>query len=140
MSDGDPKRPSSISLAEHAEHKHNNPAATGRKRFPDHAIVALCGNDPFRSRLSSGVAKMRECERLQVVNKRVLVIYREANRLTPYRDALLAAGINPVMREANRALSLSDIGGLVLTGGSDVDPKLYGETRHPETEPPDGER
>jgi putative glutamine amidotransferase len=76
----------------------------------------------------------------QVVNKRVLVIYREANRVTPYRDALLAAGLNPVIREANRPLSLSDFGGLVLTGGSDVDPKLYGETRQAETEPPDGER
>lgn len=76
----------------------------------------------------------------QVVNKRVLVIYREADRVTPYRDALLAAGLDPVMREANRPLSLGDSGGLVLTGGSDVDPTLYGESRQAETEPPDGER
>jgi putative glutamine amidotransferase len=58
----------------------------------------------------------------------------------PYRDALLAAGLNPVMREANRPLSLRDSKGLVLTGGSDVDPGLYGETRRSETEPPDIER
>jgi putative glutamine amidotransferase len=76
----------------------------------------------------------------QVVNKKVLVIYREADRVAPYRDALLAAGLNPVLREANHPLSLGDSGGLLLTGGSDVDPKLYGETRQAETEPPDEER
>jgi putative glutamine amidotransferase len=76
----------------------------------------------------------------QVVNKRVLVIYREADRVPPYRDALLAAGLNPVLCEANRPLSLGDSGGLVLTGGSDVDPALYREIRQAETEPPDPER
>jgi putative glutamine amidotransferase len=77
---------------------------------------------------------------VQVVNKRVLVIYREADRVLPYRDALLLAGLDPVLREANRPLSLADSRGLVLTGGSDVDPKLYGEARQAETEPPDEER
>jgi putative glutamine amidotransferase len=74
------------------------------------------------------------------VNKQVLVIYREADRVLPYRDALLAAGLNPVMREANRPLSLYGSEGLVLTGGPDVNPGLYGETRRAETEQPDGER
>lgn len=74
------------------------------------------------------------------MNKRVLVIYREADRVLPYRDALLAAGLDPVMREASRPLSLGDSAGLVLTGGSDVDPALYGEARQAETEPPDEER
>jgi putative glutamine amidotransferase len=74
------------------------------------------------------------------VNKQVLVIYREADRVLPYRDALVAAGLNPVLREANRPLSLYGSEGLVLTGGPDVDPGLYGETRREETEQPDGER
>jgi len=74
------------------------------------------------------------------VNKQVLVIYREADKVLPYRDALLAAGLNPVMREATGQLSLGDSEGLVLTGGSDVDPGLYGETREAETEQPDTER
>jgi len=74
------------------------------------------------------------------VNKHVLVIYTEADRVLPYRDALLAAGLNPVMREANGPLSLCGSDGLVLTGGPDVDPGLYGETRQAETEEPDGER
>lgn len=74
------------------------------------------------------------------MNKQVLVIYREADRVLPYRDALVAAGLNPVLREANRPLSLCGSEGLVLTGGPDVDPGLYGETRRAETEQPDPER
>jgi gamma-glutamyl-gamma-aminobutyrate hydrolase PuuD len=74
------------------------------------------------------------------VNKQVLVIYREADKVAPYRDALLAAGLNPVMHEASRPLSVDGFEGLVLTGGPDVDPVLYGETRQAETDQPDAER
>src|SRR5450755_4335428 len=106
-----------------------------------------CGGASFRSRLGMAARAREKCDNgayaaqpvraAQAVNKRVLVIYREADRVLPYRDALLAAGLNPVLREANGTLSLSDSAGLVLTGGSDVDPGLYGETRQAETEPPD---
>ncbi|HXA65464.1 MAG TPA: gamma-glutamyl-gamma-aminobutyrate hydrolase family protein [Bryobacteraceae bacterium] len=77
---------------------------------------------------------------LSSVSKKVLVIYREADKVVPYRDALVAAGIDPVLQGANVSLSLDGFEGLVLTGGPDVDPELYGETRHPETDEPDGER
>src|ERR1700733_6827781 len=77
---------------------------------------------------------------LPALKKQVLVIYREADKVAPYRDALLAAGLDPVLREANRPLLLNGFEGLVLTGGPDVDPALYGETRQPETDPPDSER
>jgi putative glutamine amidotransferase len=78
--------------------------------------------------------------RLKQRIKQVLVIYREADRVLPYRDALMAAGLDPVMREANGPLYLRGTYGLVLTGGPDVDPALYGEARRPETELPDAER
>lgn len=74
------------------------------------------------------------------MNKRALVIYRNADKVAPYRDALLAAGVNPVLQEANRPLSLNGFEGLVLTGGPDVDPMLYGEVRQAETDQPDFER
>lgn len=70
----------------------------------------------------------------------MLVVYREAKALTPYRKALLATGINPVALPASCSMSLGDYFGLVLTGGTDVDPALYGESRQPETETPDTER
>ena len=82
----------------------------------------------------------RYARELPVVKKQVLVIYREADRAVPYRDALLAAGVNPAMQEAQRPFSLNGFEGLVLTGGSDVDPALYGEPKHPETDQPDRER
>jgi putative glutamine amidotransferase len=82
----------------------------------------------------------RVSESFLLLNKQVLVIYREADKVAPYRDALLAAGVNPVLHEANRPLSLDGFEGLVLTGGPDVDPALYGESRHAETDRPDKER
>src|ERR1700719_2619264 len=78
--------------------------------------------------------------RVPAVDKQVLVIYREVNKVAPYRDALLAAGLNPVLHEATGPLALEGFAGLVLTGGSDVDPALYGETKQAETDQPDGER
>lgn len=74
------------------------------------------------------------------MNKQVLVIYREADKVAPYRDALLAAGVSSVLQEASRPLSLDGFDGLVLTGGPDVDPALYGESRYAETDHPDEER
>ncbi len=60
--------------------------------------------------------------------------------MAPYRDALIATEIAPQLVEAGSSVSLSEYHGLLLTGGTDVDPALYGETRHPETEEPDRER
>lgn len=54
----------------------------------------------------------------------------------PYRNALIAVGIEPVENVA----SLDGVDGLCLAGGSDIDPSLYGAARLPETEPPDPDR
>jgi gamma-glutamyl-gamma-aminobutyrate hydrolase PuuD len=51
----------------------------------------------------------------------------------PYRNALLQAGVEPVENVA----TLNGLAGLVLAGGRDVDPGLYGESRGPDTEEPD---
>ena len=59
----------------------------------------------------------------------------EAKR-EPYRAALRAAGLEPV----DCATSLDGLAGLCLAGGADVDPALYDQTPHPETEEPDRER
>jgi len=74
------------------------------------------------------------------MRKRTLVVYREIARLPPYLAALQAASIEPVPVLPNPAASLAGLDGLVLVGGTDVDPARYGETPLPETEPPDGER
>jgi gamma-glutamyl-gamma-aminobutyrate hydrolase PuuD len=50
-----------------------------------------------------------------------------------YRDALLQAGIEPV----ESATDLDRMDGLMLAGGTDVDPALYGAAREAETDEPD---
>jgi putative glutamine amidotransferase len=59
----------------------------------------------------------------------------------PYEEALRAAGIEPVLISPESAIGASGkIVGLLLMGGSDVNPALYGETRQPETQDPDDAR
>jgi putative glutamine amidotransferase len=69
------------------------------------------------------------------MSKRVAVTFSAANpaKVEPYEAALRAVGLEPVRNPE----SLTGVEGLHLTGGTDVDPKLYGEPRHPETQEPD---
>ncbi len=69
--------------------------------------------------------------------KRVAVLYRDQTRIAPYADALRAVGVEPVLEGVD---SLSGVSGLMLTGGTDVDPALYGQTLGPKSEVPDRER
>ena len=54
----------------------------------------------------------------------------------PYLAALRSVGIDFVENPP----AIEGFGGLLLTGGTDVDPALYGEDRHPESETPDKDR
>jgi putative glutamine amidotransferase len=74
------------------------------------------------------------------VTHRVLVVYREVADVEPYACAMEAVGVAPLIEEARPGLKLGSCSGLLLTGGSDVDPRLYGEPPSPETEPPDPDR
>jgi putative glutamine amidotransferase len=71
------------------------------------------------------------------MSRKVLMLYRDEQRVPPYRDALLAADLDPQVVEAGSAFSLDGADGLLLTGGQDVDPALYGEARHEKTDSPD---
>ena len=53
-----------------------------------------------------------------------------------YRTALREVGIEPV----ENVETLDGLDGLLLAGGNDVDPALYGEGRQPQTDEPDHER
>lgn len=57
---------------------------------------------------------------------------------TTYIDALRAAGAIPVVippQPENAVAILQALDGLVLAGGEDCDPAIYGEERHPTVEP-----
>jgi putative glutamine amidotransferase len=66
---------------------------------------------------------------------RVLVSGRGELKLAPYLAALRAAGIDPVAVQPGHADSTKNskgrVQGLVLTGGSDIDPRYYGQTPDP---------
>jgi putative glutamine amidotransferase len=57
-----------------------------------------------------------------------------------YTNALTAAGLIPVvlppMEASLASAALNDVAGLVLTGGEDIDPHLFGEQPHPATSEP----
>jgi putative glutamine amidotransferase len=58
------------------------------------------------------------------------------NKRGPYRKALDAASIQPV----EKVTTLAGLDGLLLAGGSDIDPALYGAPRQPETSKLDHDR
>jgi putative glutamine amidotransferase len=65
----------------------------------------------------------------------VLTVDGDSGDTAPYDDALRQVGI-----EAVRGTSLKGLSGLLLMGGTDVNPARYGEVRRAETEEPDDPR
>jgi len=74
------------------------------------------------------------------MSEKVLVLFRDEDRLAAYQRALAAAAIDVEYRTPGQDLEMEGFGGLILTGGTDVDPALYGQNRAPETDAPDIER
>ncbi|MGA2134522.1 MAG: gamma-glutamyl-gamma-aminobutyrate hydrolase family protein [Bryobacteraceae bacterium] len=72
--------------------------------------------------------------------RRAALTYREPQKAEPYADALRDAGVEPVLLSPEHAGSLEGLSGLVLSGGTDLHPALYGGTPQPEDEPADTER
>ena len=70
----------------------------------------------------------------------VAVTYRRADKLAPYLEAVRAVGLEPLPVGAAQGVPPMPYKGLLLTGGTDVDPALYGEERHSEADKPDVER
>lgn len=63
----------------------------------------------------------------------------------PYEEALRAAGMEPVLITpasfgSTPGAVFDGMAGLLLMGGSDVNPRLYGEPRHEKTQPSDDAR
>src|SRR5258708_9245469 len=54
-----------------------------------------------------------------------------------YGAGLRQVGVELVRISTDDARSLDALDGLLLTGGADVNPALYGDQRHPKTEDPD---
>jgi putative glutamine amidotransferase len=74
------------------------------------------------------------------VMKRVLIPYRHPSKLKPYVEAVRASGLEAVSILVSESPKINGFHGLLLMGGTDVNPKLYGETARPEVDQPDDER
>jgi putative glutamine amidotransferase len=62
-------------------------------------------------------------------------------RLLPdYVESVRRAGGDPSVLDFHTNASLENLDGVLLTGGGDIDPSLYHETRHPKTNEPDAAR
>ncbi len=72
--------------------------------------------------------------------KKVAVTHEDLKKAEPYAAALRLVGLEPVLVSEAEARSLVGLDGLLLTGGRDVDPKLYGQEPARETEPPNPAR
>jgi gamma-glutamyl-gamma-aminobutyrate hydrolase PuuD len=65
--------------------------------------------------------------------------FREPRKAEPYEEALRQAGIEPVLISPREPRALTGLRGLVLSGGTDVNPARYGEPPYAGNEPPDDE-
>ncbi len=72
--------------------------------------------------------------------KRVCIPFRHQNRVVPYIRAVEAAGCEAVAVSVASSPTLDDVHGLVLMGGTDVNPKLYGQVAEHHVDAPDDER
>ena len=70
----------------------------------------------------------------------MLVPFRNSKKVAPYLDALRSAGAEPVPFLTEKPVELDGIAGLLLMGGTDINPARYRETPVPETDEPDDER
>lgn len=68
------------------------------------------------------------------------VTFRYEPKVVAYEHALREVGVEPVRISPDAPQSLESIDGLVLTGGTDINPARYGQDRAPETGDPDDAR
>ncbi len=72
--------------------------------------------------------------------KRVLIPFRHPKKLKPYVDAIVAGGMEAVPADVAQEVQLGEVDGLLLMGGTDVNPTRYRAEPAPETDPPDDGR
>ena len=72
--------------------------------------------------------------------KRAALTYRFEKKIAPYADALRKVGVEPVFVTPESQIDSLDGMGLVLSGGQDVGPALYGANAQTGTDEPDRER
>jgi putative glutamine amidotransferase len=70
----------------------------------------------------------------------VALTFRNEKKLAPYLNALRQTSIEPVLVTPGHLFDSGTMTGLVLTGGTDLDPALYNQEKDPRASDPDRER
>jgi gamma-glutamyl-gamma-aminobutyrate hydrolase PuuD len=74
------------------------------------------------------------------MSKRVGVTFRNPQKVVPYEQALLAVGVEPVRIHPDSPRDLEGLDGLLLSGGTDLNPSRYGQQPHQANDEPDDPR
>src|SRR5690349_24514735 len=72
--------------------------------------------------------------------KQVLLPFRHLKKAKAYEAALRAGGMEPLPVSVDDPMPFDRAAGLLLMGGTDVNPKRYNSDAEPETDPPDDTR
>ncbi|HEY3456150.1 MAG TPA: gamma-glutamyl-gamma-aminobutyrate hydrolase family protein, partial [Bryobacteraceae bacterium] len=72
--------------------------------------------------------------------KQVLLPFRHFKKAKAYETALRAGGMEPLPISVDDPMPFNRAAGLLLMGGTDVNPKRYNSEAEPETDPPDDAR
>ena len=72
--------------------------------------------------------------------KRVGVTYRNTGKVIPYENALREVGIEPVLIRPGDSAPIEALDGLLLTGGTDVNLRLFHQEPHEANDLPDDKR
>jgi len=72
--------------------------------------------------------------------RQAALTFRHPHKAAPYADALRQAGIDPILISPEEPRRLTGLQGLVLSGGTDLNPALYGAKPRPQDEEPDDPR
>ena len=63
---------------------------------------------------------------MDLITARAALTFRDPHKAAPYADAMRQAGIEPVLISPQDPRPLAGLQGLLLSGGTDVDPTRYG--------------
>jgi len=74
------------------------------------------------------------------VTVRIGITYRYEEKLIPYAVAIRELGLEPVPMLPRSDASLDGLDGLVISGGTDINPTLFGQIPHKDNDQPDDER
>ena len=74
------------------------------------------------------------------MSKRVLIPFRHRAKLKPYVEAVAAGGMEPIVMDVECPQELDGVEGLLLMGGTDVNPRRYHSDAHSKTDSPDDVR